>query len=84
MRNVKGVVRKIDELDRITIPKEMRDTLGLRRCDPVDIYIEDGVIHLESYGKSEFDVLMKRIRRMPVSKQKEVLKKLGRICGDLE
>ena len=36
--------RKIDELGRITIPKEMRATLGINPNDPVNISMEDDKI----------------------------------------
>ena len=29
-----GIVRKIDELGRIVVPKELRTTLGIRRWRP--------------------------------------------------
>lgn len=41
---IRGIVREIDELGRVTIPKEMRKVLGYRRNEAVDIYIENGVI----------------------------------------
>lgn len=41
---VKGIVRKFDELGRITIPKEMRRSLKLNEKDPVDIYLKNGTI----------------------------------------
>lgn len=41
---VKGIVRQIDELGRITIPKEMRRSLNINIKDPVDIYFRNGVI----------------------------------------
>ena len=35
-----GIVRKVDELGRIVIPKELRTTLGIDLKDPLEIYIE--------------------------------------------
>lgn len=43
----KGIVRKFDELGRITIPKEMRRSLKLKEKDPVDIYLNNGAICME-------------------------------------
>ena len=37
-----GVSRPIDELGRIVIPKEIRNALGIRPKDEIEIYIEDG------------------------------------------
>ena len=35
-----GIVRRIDELGRIVIPKEMRKVLELKERDPMEIEIE--------------------------------------------
>ncbi|HIU29335.1 MAG TPA: AbrB/MazE/SpoVT family DNA-binding domain-containing protein [Candidatus Egerieisoma faecipullorum] len=46
-----GIVRRIDELGRIVIPKEIRRTLRLREGDPVEIYTgENGEIILRKYS----------------------------------
>ena len=42
-----GVVRKIDELGRIVIPKEIRRTLGIRDGENLEIYIEEDKIILQ-------------------------------------
>jgi len=41
-----GVVRKIDELGRIVIPMEFRNTLDLRPRDSIQMSLEDGRIVL--------------------------------------
>ena len=33
-----GIVRRIDELGRIVIPKEIRRTLRIRESDPMEIF----------------------------------------------
>jgi len=37
-----GVVRRIDELGRIVIPKEIRKNLRIREGDPVEIFVTQG------------------------------------------
>ena len=45
---IKGIVRNIDGLGRVTLPKEMRKTAGIGIGDPVDIYFNDkGAICIE-------------------------------------
>ena len=40
-----GIVRRIDDLGRIVIPKEIRRTCHVREGDPMGIYLgEDGAI----------------------------------------
>ncbi|KLA22336.1 AbrB/MazE/SpoVT family DNA-binding domain-containing protein [Bacillus cereus] len=44
-----GVTRKVDELGRIVLPKELRTTLGIAEKDPVEIFVEDEKIILQKY-----------------------------------
>ena len=46
-----GIVRRIDELGRIVIPKEIRRTLHIRESDPLEIYTDrEGQIILKKYS----------------------------------
>ena len=46
-----GIVRRIDELGRIVIPKEIRRTLRIREGDPLEIYTDrEGGIILRKYS----------------------------------
>lgn len=42
-----GVVRKVDELGRVVIPKEIRDMLEIYEKDPIEIYIDGNSIILK-------------------------------------
>lgn len=45
-----GIVRRIDDLGRIVIPKEIRRTCNLREGDPMELYLgEDSQIVLRKY-----------------------------------
>lgn len=46
-----GIVRRIDDLGRIVIPKEIRRTLRVREGDPMEIYVNrDGEVILKKYS----------------------------------
>ena len=46
-----GIVRRIDELGRIVIPKEIRRTLRIRESDPMEIFTNhEGGIVLKKYS----------------------------------
>ena len=46
-----GIVRRIDELGRVVIPKEIRRTLRIREGDPLEIFTErEGNIILKKYS----------------------------------
>ena len=48
-----GIIRRIDELGRIVIPKELRRTLNIKVGDPIEIFTaDDGVIALRKYEPS--------------------------------
>jgi len=49
MKKATGVVRRIDELGRIVIPKELRDAYGIEAGDPIEFYTSDGEIILRKY-----------------------------------
>ena len=36
-----GIVRRIDDLGRVVVPKEIRRTLRIREGDPLEIFTED-------------------------------------------
>lgn len=48
-----GIVRKIDELGRIVIPKELRRTLGINEKDALEIFVDGENIILKKYAASK-------------------------------
>lgn len=44
-----GIVRKVDELGRIVIPKELRRTMAINESDPMEIYTEGDQVILKKY-----------------------------------
>lgn len=46
-----GIVRRIDDLGRVVIPKEIRRTLRIREADPLEIFTDrEGEIILKKYS----------------------------------
>ena len=35
-----GIIRRVDDLGRVVIPREIRRTLGIREGEPLEIYTE--------------------------------------------
>ena len=48
-----GIVRKVDELGRIVIPRELRRTLGIEIKDPLEIFVEGEKIVFQKYKAFE-------------------------------
>src|SRR5690606_14428658 len=51
MRSI-GIVRKVDHLGRIVLPKELRDMMNLRPHDGVEIFVDEDAIVLKKYNPS--------------------------------
>lgn len=78
-----GIVRKLDELGRITLPIELRRTLGIGERDELEIYVEEDRIILSKYepcdiftGEKEdlYDYCGKKI-------SKESITQLAKLAG---
>lgn len=57
-----GIVRRIDDLGRIVIPKEIRRTLRIRESDPLEIFTDrEGEIILKKYSSiGEMNIFAKQ------------------------
>lgn len=44
-----GIIRRIDDLGRVIIPKEIRRTLKIREGDPLEIYVDRGAVIFQKY-----------------------------------
>ena len=71
-----GIVRRIDDLGRVVIPKEIRRTMRIREGDPLEIYTSsDGEVIFKKYspigemGESAAQVaeIMHRLAGCPVA-----------------
>ena len=46
-----GIVRKLDELGRIVIPSELRNTLGYEEGQALEVYVDGDSVVLEKYSR---------------------------------
>lgn len=44
-----GIVRRVDELGRVVLPKELRKVLNINEKDPLEIYTDGEQIVLKKY-----------------------------------
>lgn len=44
-----GIVRRIDQLGRVVLPKETRDAMELPEGTPMEIYTDDNTIVIKKY-----------------------------------
>lgn len=74
-----GITRKVDELGRVVIPKELRDNLEIKEKDPLEIFTEGGNIILRKYEpvseskmRTQFE-LEKLLGELTTEEQKRVI-----------
>ena len=54
-----GIVRRVDDLGRVVIPKEIRRACNIREGDPLEIFLdEDGAVVFKKYNPTYRDDLM--------------------------
>lgn len=44
-----GIIRRIDDLGRVVIPKEIRRNLGIHEGDPLEIFLHEDCICFKKY-----------------------------------
>lgn len=72
-----GIVRRIDELGRVVIPKEVRRQLHIKEGDPLEIFTtRQGEIVLKPFEPMTFDKVIDLFKEFDTPQQKELLKKL--------
>lgn len=52
-----GIIRRVDDLGRIVIPKVVREELGIKDGDPMELFLEvsDGRVIFQKYEFTETD-----------------------------
>lgn len=50
-----GIVRRIDDLGRIVIPKEIRRNLGIREGEPLEIFLHEGCVCFKKYVSNKLE-----------------------------
>lgn len=92
MKNT-GISRKIDELGRIVIPKEIRNNLNIKVDDELEIYTEDKKIIMEKYSKldnikSLIDIIIKNVLKITnheliITDKEKILNNNSKISDEL-
>ena len=53
-----GIIRRVDDLGRIVIPKDIRRTIGIREGEPLEIFIEgEDTVCFRKYKNNLSDVV---------------------------
>lgn len=85
-----GMVRRIDDLGRIVIPKEMRKKMQLKVQDPVEFFFSEEGIILKKYYETEELVDIMRMAKVKANEicdqlspenRKLIIKHIEEICN---
>lgn len=57
-----GIVRRIDDLGRIVIPKEVRRTLKIKDGDALELYVNEGMIIFKRYAPDNILEVAEEVR----------------------
>lgn len=74
-----GIIRRIDDLGRVVIPKEIRRSLGIKEGDPLEIFTtRDGEIIFKPYQEDSkvVDNFIETFKEMDSTDQKAIMKML--------
>ena len=50
-----GIIRRVDDLGRVVIPKEIRRNLGIYEGDPLEIFLHEDCICLRKYSTDKLE-----------------------------
>lgn len=79
-----GIIRRVDELGRIVIPKEMRNSMGVCEGDAFEIAVENGNFVLIPKRTTtdqivhEIDTLMNSLEDIDARAELEILEQMRR------
>lgn len=79
-----GIIRRVDELGRVVIPKEIRRNLGIKEGDPLEFFTDqEGEIILVPHkeGNEIIDNFMETFKEMGIEDKKAIVKMLVEEIG---
>lgn len=85
-----GIVRRVDDLGRVVIPKEIRKTMGIKEGDPLEIFVIDGGIAFMPYmaidkleiNKEEQQILLAALDNVEFDQTENLRKKIKELDLD--
>lgn len=79
---VKGIVRKLDDLGRITLPREYRKSLHMRDREEIDMCLDGNIIRAEQAGEKPLGVVRSLDDLGRLTLPREYRRTLGIDTGD--
>lgn len=79
-----GIVRRIDDLGRVVIPKEIRRQMKIKEGDPLEIYTDNGVVCFARYNPYDTETWAKAtaVAKVMLKHKFALLNRYGEVMGD--
>ena len=74
-----SIVRRIDDLGRVFIPKEIRKLMGVKEGDPLEVYMADGgEVCFKPFHKKSLtdDEILDRFEEMSREEKTDLIKRM--------
>ena len=59
-----GTIRRVDDLGRVVIPKEIRRNLGIHEGDPLEIFLHEDCICFKKYTTNNLEKVYDAFREL--------------------
>ena len=59
-----GIIRRVDDLGRIVIPKEIRRNLGIHEGDPLEIFVHEDGLCFKKYTTDKLEKVYDAFREL--------------------
>lgn len=59
-----GIIRRIDDLGRVVIPKEIRRNVGIREGDPLEIFRHEDCVCFKKYNANKLEKISDAFREL--------------------
>ena len=59
-----GIIRRIDDLGRVVIPKEIRRSAGIREGEPLEIFMHEDCVCFRKYSVNKLEKVSDAFREL--------------------
>ena len=59
-----GIIRRVDDLGRVAIPKDIRHTLSIYEGDPLEIFLHEDCVCFKKYSANKLEKVFDAFREL--------------------